>query len=61
MEPKTPQIEYRTTTIASGQNLTVRVGEEVDVQCRARYGNPAAAIKWFIGELSTLKETVASA
>ncbi|XP_037087686.1 uncharacterized protein LOC119108205 [Pollicipes pollicipes] len=40
LEPKTPQIEYRTALIASGKNLTVRVGEEVDVQCRARYGNP---------------------
>ena len=53
MEPQAPQIEHRSNTIGSGKNLTVRVGEQVDVQCRARYGNPPAIIKWFIGEWTT--------
>ncbi|XP_043221154.1 kin of IRRE-like protein 3 isoform X1 [Amphibalanus amphitrite] len=50
VEPQVPQMEHRAATIGPGQNLTVRAGEEVDVQCRARYGNPPAIIKWFIGD-----------
>ncbi|XP_049831432.1 irregular chiasm C-roughest protein isoform X1 [Schistocerca gregaria] len=62
--PQVPRIEYNSSQVLPGHNLSANDGDRVSVKCISRYGNPAANIKWFLGEedvtsqssLSTAKE-----
>ncbi|XP_011868581.1 PREDICTED: kin of IRRE-like protein 3 [Vollenhovia emeryi] len=45
--PRKPQLEYAGGAL--GATLTLKEGQEVTISCVSRYGNPAAVIKWFIG------------
>ncbi|XP_024082011.1 hemicentin-2 [Cimex lectularius] len=48
--PQRPRIEYKSTQVLPGNNVTARAGEKTTVKCISRYGNPPAKIKWFLGE-----------
>ncbi|XP_066976526.1 kin of IRRE-like protein 3 isoform X2 [Macrobrachium rosenbergii] len=48
--PNLPQMEFETLRVASGQKFTVTEGRPGSIKCLARYGNPPARIRWFIGD-----------
>jgi len=47
--PSPPQIEVDLTNINYNANLTVTAGKSVAIRCISRGGNPAANLKWFLG------------
>lgn len=56
VKPRKPRLDYGGTILSD--SLTLREGQEVTISCVARYGNPPAIIKWFIGgdEVEALRE-----
>ncbi|XP_069682757.1 irregular chiasm C-roughest protein isoform X1 [Periplaneta americana] len=48
--PQRPRIEYNTSQVLPGHNVTAQAGERATVKCVSRYGNPPARLKWFLGE-----------
>ena len=50
MPPSPPQLEVDLSPVVSGGNLTLSAGKEVTVRCLSRGGNPAASLRWFLGE-----------
>ena len=48
--PNPPQLELELAPMVNGSNLTLADGQEATVRCLSRGGNPAANIKWFLGE-----------
>ncbi|XP_068084854.1 synaptogenesis protein syg-1 [Anabrus simplex] len=48
--PLSPRVEYNSSQVLPGHNLTVPVGEKATIRCISRLGNPPAKIKWFIGD-----------
>ncbi|CAG0893202.1 unnamed protein product [Cyprideis torosa] len=47
--PTKPKISLSSVEISSGNNISLREGNPTAVTCISRYGNPAAEVKWFIG------------
>ncbi|KAF2368170.1 CD80-like immunoglobulin C2-set [Trinorchestia longiramus] len=47
--PDPPYLEVGHNQAVAGRNFTVREGRASAIKCIARYGNPGARFKWFIG------------
>lgn len=47
--PSPPQLEVDLSPVPAGSNLTLSAGREATIRCLSRGGNPAANIKWFLG------------
>lgn len=52
--PQQPRIEFNGSQVLPGHNLTALHGDIATVKCVARYGNPPALIKWFLGKCNNL-------
>ena len=50
--PDPPYMEVGHTPAVAGRNFTVVENQTSSIKCVARYGNPAARFKWFIGEFA---------
>ncbi|XP_021939888.1 hemicentin-1 isoform X3 [Zootermopsis nevadensis] len=48
--PQRPRIEYNTSQVLPGHNVTAQAGERATVKCVSRYGNPPARLKWLLGD-----------
>ncbi|XP_026467304.1 hemicentin-1 [Ctenocephalides felis] len=48
--PQRPRIEYNTTHVLPGHNISVKTGERATVKCVSHYGNPPSRLKWFLGQ-----------
>lgn len=48
--PQRPRIEYNTTHVLPGHNISVKTGERATVKCVSHYGNPPSRLKWFLGK-----------
>ncbi|KAJ9592666.1 hypothetical protein L9F63_015662, partial [Diploptera punctata] len=46
--PQRPRVEYNTSQVLPGHNVTAQAGERATVKCVSRYGNPPAKLKWFL-------------
>lgn len=46
--PQRPRLEYETSTIMPGHNITVKAGTPAIIKCVSQYGNPPAQLKWFL-------------
>ncbi|GAB6027405.1 hypothetical protein CHUAL_001676 [Chamberlinius hualienensis] len=49
--PKEPTIEHNTSHLARGQNLTTQEDQTTTVKCTTHYGNPPAAIRWYLNDV----------
>uniref|UniRef100_T1IW79 Ig-like domain-containing protein n=1 Tax=Strigamia maritima TaxID=126957 RepID=T1IW79_STRMM len=47
--PLDPIIEYQSSSVSDGGNITVVAHRNTSVQCLSRHGSPAAVIKWYLG------------
>lgn len=50
--PQRPRVEYNTSQVLPGHNVTAQAGERATVKCVSRYGNPPARLKWLLGKLA---------
>lgn len=48
--PQRPRVEYNTSQVLPGHNVTGQAGERATVKCVSRYGNPPAKLKWLLGK-----------
>jgi hypothetical protein len=48
--PQRPRVEYNTSQVLPGHNVTAQAGERAIVKCVSRYGNPPARLKWLLGK-----------
>jgi len=48
--PQRPRVEYNTSQVLPGHNVTAQAGERATVKCVSRYGNPPARLKWLLGK-----------
>ena len=50
VRPEPPQLKIGSAPVSRSHNFTVSEETSSSIQCISRYGNPAARIKWFLGE-----------
>ncbi|XP_068084855.1 kin of IRRE-like protein 2 [Anabrus simplex] len=48
--PLSPRVEYNSSQVLPGHNLTAPIGEKASIKCISRLGNPPARLKWFVDD-----------